>query len=111
MQAQAVQGMASAIRMLGNLIQKVGAASPMGKDIAKAIYDLNKHVPAGAVSPAGEMNQLDGLRQHMMQQAPQMAAMKAMSGGGAGPPSGLPGGAAPPGGGAPAMPPGGGLPG
>jgi hypothetical protein len=116
MQAQAVQGMSLAIRMLGELMNKVGAASPMGKDIAKAIYDLNKHVPAGAVQPAGEANQLDALRQRLMSQGPQMAALKAMQGpggpgGGGAPPAGLPGpmpgggGAGPPGAGAPPMPP------
>jgi len=109
MQAQAVQGMSLAIRMLGELMQKVGPASPMGKDIAKAIYDLNKHVPAGSVSPAAEHNQLEGLRQRLMAQGPQMAALRSMGGPpgggappGAGAPPGLPGG----GGGAPPMPPG-----
>lgn len=106
MQAQAVQGMSLAIRMLGELMQKVGPASPMGKDIAKAIYDLNKHVPAGAVSPAAENNQLEGLRQRLMAQGPQMAALRSMGG----PPGAGAGGGAPPGppggGGAPPMPPG-----
>ena len=97
--------------MLGELMNKVGAASPMGKDIAKAIYDLNKHVPAGAVSPAAENNQLEALRMRQMQMAPQMAAMRAMSGGagvGGGAPPGLPG---PGAGGAPPPMPGGPPPG
>jgi hypothetical protein len=100
-------------------MMKVGPASPIGKDIAKAIYDLNKHVPAGSVMPAAEHNQLQGLQQRLLAQGPQMAAMKAMQGGppGGGPPPGLPGGggpppnipgigAAPPGGGGPPPPPG-----
>jgi hypothetical protein len=95
--------------MLGELMNKVGAASPMGKDIAKAIYDLNKHVPAGAVSPAAENNQLEALRMRQMQMAPQMAALRAMSGGpggaGGGAPPGLPGPGA--GGGTPPPMPGG----
>ena len=103
--------MSLAIKMLGELMTKVGAASPMGKDIAKAIYDLNKHVPAGSVSPAAENNQLEALRMRQMQMAPQMAALRSMggAGGGAGGPPGLPGAApgGPPGGGAPPpMPPG-----
>ena len=101
--------------MLGELMNKVGAASPMGKDIAKAIYDLNKHVPAGAVSPAAENNQLEALRMRQMQMAPQMAAMRAMSGGAGGGGGGPPGAAGPGAGGAPPPMPGGppppGLPG
>ena len=105
--------MSLAIRMLGELMTKVGAASPMGKDIAKAIYDLNKHVPAGAVQPAGEINQLQALQHRLMAQGPQMAALKAMSGpgggaGGGAPPGGPPGGAPPM---PPPGPPGGGPPG
>jgi hypothetical protein len=107
--------MSLAIKMLGELMNKVGAASPMGKDIAKAIYDLNKHVPAGAVSPAAENNQLEALRMRQMQMQPQMAALRAMSGGGAGAGGGAPPGAPGPGaGGAPPPMPGGpppGLPG
>jgi hypothetical protein len=107
--------MSLAIKMLGELMNKVGAASPMGKDIAKAIYDLNKHVPAGAVSPAAENNQLEALRMRQMQMAPQMAAMRAMSGGAGGGGGGPPGAAGPGAGGAPPPMPGGppppGLPG
>jgi hypothetical protein len=101
--------------MLGELMMKVGPASPIGKDVAKAIYDLNKHVPAGSVAPAAEHNQLQALQQRLMAQGPQMAALRGMSGGppgGGGPPPGLPGAGGPPGGppggGAPPMPPGGG---
>lgn len=90
--------------MLGELMMKVGPASPIGKDVAKAIYDLNKHVPAGSVAPAAEHNQLQALQQRQLAQAPQMAALRAMSGGagGGGPPP--PGAGGPPGGGPPGLP-------
>jgi hypothetical protein len=112
-----VQGLSLAITMLGELMTKIGPASPIGKDIAKAIYDLNKHVPPGSVAPAGINNQLQALQQRQMAQGPQMAALRAMHGapgggappgppGGGGGPPGLPGGPPPGAGGPPPMPPG-----
>jgi hypothetical protein len=92
--------------MLGELMTKIGPSSPIGRDVAKAIYDLGKHVPPGAVAPTGQMNQLEALRHRILAQGPQMAALKGMQPGGGGL-NGLP----PPSGGAPPIPGAGPMPG
>lgn len=95
-QAAAVQGLGLVIRLMGELIPKVGAASPIGLDLAGTIQKLAKHVQPGAVSPAGEKNQVEALRLKQQTMAPQLAAMRAQGG--------PPGAGAPPGGATPPMP-------
>lgn len=72
-------------------LNQVGPSSPAGTDLRKALDLISKHVPAGAVSPAGQKNVMDGLQARMQQQNPQIAQMQQMAarqmGGGAQPPA------------------------
>lgn len=67
------------------LLPKVGASTPLGQAIAKAMIDIGKNLPANPMPN-------DGLKQmamKSMQMAPHQAAMKAAApapGGGAPPP-------------------------
>lgn len=82
-------------------LTKLGASSPIGQEIAKALVAIGKHVPPGATSPSGASNAMKMMAMKQNQMAPHAAAQGAMAPGGA-----PPGGAPPPGAGAPPPPPG-----
>ena len=100
LQAAALAQVVWAVRLLEKALPGIGAATPAGKDIMKAISNLTKHIPAGAASPGMEQTALQGLMQSAKQEAPQLQALKAA---GAQPGPMTPGGAA---GAPPASPPG-----
>jgi hypothetical protein len=75
-------------------LTKIGASTPPGQAVAKAIVDIGKHVPPGATSPQGASNALKAMALRQNQMQPHKAAQAAMTPG-----------APPPGGAAPAPPP------
>ena len=77
LQAAGLAQVVWAIRLLEKALPSIGAATPPGKDILKAISSLTKHVPAGAASPGMEQTALQGLMQQSKQEAPQLQAMRA----------------------------------
>lgn len=84
------------LNALAEVLPMAGPATDIGKAISKAIDALAKVVPPGAVSPAGQKNQLDQMQAKNQQNQGMMKQMQAGAGGGA--PGGAPGGGAPPGG-------------
>jgi hypothetical protein len=96
-------------KMTWMAIGAVGPSSPAGTDLRKSLDLISKHVPAGAVSPAAEVNALKAMLMKVQQNAPQVQQMQGMAqkqmagqvppGAGAGaapPPPGGAGGAPPP---------------
>jgi hypothetical protein len=95
-EAQGIQRLGVVIKQLTEIFSMMGPGSEEGKDVLKALNMLAKHVPPGAVSPAGEKNSIEAMMMKAQQNAGQMNALKQP-----GPPTaGGPPGAAPP----PAMP-------
>lgn len=93
------QGMQIAQMVLDGLtlaLGKVGAGTPLGQSLAKALVDIGKHIPPGSTSPQGVSNAMKTMAMKQHQMAPHMAAQ------GAGAP---PGGAPPGAGAAPPQPP------
>ena len=87
-----MQAVGALLNGMAMVMPMVGAHTPLGLAIAKALADIGKHIPEGAVSPAGEKNAIEGMMQRQQQMAPQMAALRSQQAGGA--PAG--GGAPPP---------------
>lgn len=54
----------------------VGAGSDMGKEVLKALNALVKLVPAGAVSPAAQKNNIEQMMMRNAQENSQMQALK-----------------------------------
>lgn len=96
-EAAAVQRLGIVVKQLTDLLPLVGGTSELGQEIMKTIQKLAKHVQPGAVSPAGEKNQL---QQALMQNEKNRSMMQQMGGGKPGMPPGAPPGPPPP----PAMP-------
>ena len=90
-EAAVVQRLGTLINGLTDAFKMVGAGSDLGKDILKIINIAAKHVPPGAVSPAGERNTLEQMQMKNAQNGQQMAQLR----------GGQPGAGAPPGGAAP----------
>ena len=80
LQAAGLAQIVWAVRLLEKALPQIGAGTPPGKDILKAISSLTKHVPAGAASPGMEQTALQGLMQQSKQEAPQLQAMRAAGG-------------------------------
>jgi hypothetical protein len=74
-----------AVKLLESALAKVGATSPIGDAVMKALNGLAKHIPPGTVSPAGEQNEIQNMAMRNVQQQGQVAAMRG-AGGGGGPP-------------------------
>lgn len=90
-EAAGKQRLAVAVRQLEQLLPLMGAGSPEGADVLKALNILAKHVQPGDVTPAAERNALANLQMKNLQQGQQMAQLRQ-------------GGQAPPAGGAPPQP-------
>lgn len=84
MEAAGLQALGMALKVLEKSLSLLGATSEAGLDVMDAIKKLAKHVPTGAVGPAGEKNQLQSMMIQQQQQGPQIAAMRAQQGAGAG---------------------------
>jgi len=83
-----MQKLGLVVKQLTDLLPQLGVGSDPGKDVLKAISSLAKHVPPGAVTPAGEKNQLEQMQLKNAHNNQQMQAMRAqqMQGGGMKPP-------------------------
>jgi hypothetical protein len=55
----------------------LGVGSDAGKALVKALNDLAKQVPSGAVSPGIQQSTMERLLQQQKQAGPQIAAMRA----------------------------------
>lgn len=73
-----MQVLGMVIMGLEQAIPLLGAASEPGRDVIKALNLLSKHVPPGAVTPAGLKNQLTALLTRAQQQGPQVQQMRQM---------------------------------
>ena len=58
-EAAGMQKLGMTIKMLEQIIPLVGSTSEAGKAILDSIKKFSKFVPSGAVSPAGQRNQLE----------------------------------------------------
>ena len=85
------------INLMAKALPMLGAHTEPGRVMMKAMTDLGKYVPPGAVSPGLTQTTIEQMLAKQRQAGPQIAAMR----GGA--PGGAPPGAPPPG--APPMPP------
>lgn len=76
MEMAGLQGLAVVQKILESLIPRFGSSSEIGDDVLKALKIINKHVQAGAVSPAGMNNEfMNQMRRHQQGQA-QLAQMQ-----------------------------------
>jgi hypothetical protein len=79
-EAAAAQRLGVILKQLEQLLPLAGSGSELGKDVLKMINMASKHVPAGAVTPAAERNNIQRMatqntqNQQLMQQARQGAA-------------------------------------
>lgn len=90
-EAQGVQAAAVIVDMLAHALPRVGASTPLGQALAKAMLDIGKHVPPGAGSPQAKQTQLQSLMMKQRQMAPQMAALQSQGMNAAPPPPSPPG--------------------
>lgn len=65
------------IRQLETIVPLLGAGTEAGRDVLKALTNLSKHVPPGAVSPGVEKSSMDQMALKMKQQTPQLEQMRA----------------------------------
>jgi hypothetical protein len=86
-EAAGMQKLGIVVKAMGELIPLLGATSEAGQEVLKSLQRLAKYVPAGAVTPAAERNELENrmlknqqnsaqmqqMRQGMTQQQPQAA--------------------------------------
>jgi hypothetical protein len=75
-EAAGMQKLGVVVSQLGEVIPLVGATSEAGMAVMDAIKKLSKFVPAGAVSPAGQRNQLEQMAAKQGQQNQQMQMLK-----------------------------------
>lgn len=95
-EAAGLQKLGIVNKLLTEILPLVGAGSDAGQAVLKALSSLSKFTPAGAVTPAAERNNLEGM---MMKNQQQNQQLQAARGGGAPGAGGAPGG-----GGMPGMP-------
>ena len=86
-QAAAFQSAGVALKLLEMAAQKAGATSELGQVLYKMIPQLAKLIPPGAVTPAGEKNEIQNLMMRNAQQGSQVqqarqGAMAPQQGGG-----------------------------
>jgi hypothetical protein len=98
MEAAAMQRLAVSVKNLQGVVPMLDASTPLAKDVLDCISKLAKHVPPGALSPAGEKNQIEQMAIRAAQQAHTMQQLRQPGGApGAPPGAGGPPGGAPPG--------------
>ena len=94
-EAQAMQKLAMAVKLVGDALGAAGATSELGQEILKFLPKLSKLVAPGASTPASEKNGIDqmAMKNAQQNQAMQQMRQKMMQGGGGGqqPPQGQPG--------------------
>jgi hypothetical protein len=95
--AKGLQAVSALLNGMAMVIPLVGAHTPLGQEMAKAMVSIGKHVPPGAASPEGEKNFLAQMALKQQQMGPQKAAMASqmpagpgVAAGGAPPPPAMP---------------------
>jgi hypothetical protein len=68
------------LNLMAAAIPQVGAGTPLGQALAKAVSDIGRHVPPGSASPQGENNYMREMMQKRLQSGSQMAALGAAGG-------------------------------
>jgi hypothetical protein len=86
-----MQRLGLVVKQLTDILPLVGVGSEPGKDVLKALNMLAKHVPPGAVTPAGEKQQLENMQTRNAQNNQQMQMMRQRMMQGGGGPGGAPG--------------------
>lgn len=81
-----MQRLGMIVKQLGDLIPMLGATSEIGQAVMKAVQNLAKHVPPGAVTPASEKNTLEQLALKNAQQNQTVQQMRQQGQGGQGGP-------------------------
>ena len=94
LEAAGLAELSQVVRLLEQLVPKLGLASEAGRAAAESALKLAKHVPPGSVAPGPQGAALQQMAQKQRQMQPQIAQMRA-------------GGGAPGAGGAAPAPPGG----
>lgn len=82
LEAAGLQKLGLVVKQLEEMVPMFGAASEPGKAVLKALSDLVKLVPSGAVTPASERNNIEQMASRNTQQNQQMQALKQQQGGG-----------------------------
>jgi len=75
-QAKGLQAAAAIVDGLAMIVPLVGASSPLGQSLTKAMLDIGKHIPPGAATEQGKTNQLQSQMMKQQQMRPQLAAMR-----------------------------------
>jgi hypothetical protein len=89
-QAAALAQVQWAVRLLETALPQLGAASPQGQAVMKAITSLSKHTPTAGGSPGVQKTALQDLMMQQRQQQPMMDMLRGQGGGIAGPMGGAP---------------------
>ena len=92
-QMAGLQRLAVAVKVLQSAVPFLEISSDEGKAVMDALKKLGALVPPGAVSPAGEQNEMQNMQMRAMQQSQDAQKMRQQM---AGPPGGGGGGGAPP---------------
>lgn len=77
-EAAGLQKLGGVIKQLEVLLPEVGASSDIGKDVLKALNMLTKWVPAGAMTPAAQKNNIEAQMRNAAQNNQQMQAIQQM---------------------------------
>jgi hypothetical protein len=88
--AKGMQAAGALLNAMAMVIPLVGAGSPIGQALAKAMVDIGKHVPPGTASPQGESEFVKQMALRQQQMGSQRAALASQQ-----PPPGAAPGAAP----------------
>ena len=83
-EAAALSRMAVIVSLIEQTLPMVGSGTEPGRDLIKALGILAKHVPQGGVPQGIQNSTLQKLLSQGQQQAPQLAALRAMQGGAGG---------------------------
>ena len=78
--AKGIQAAGAVLNAMAMVIPLVGAHTPLGQSLAKAMTDIGKHLQPGAASPQGERNFMQQMMQRQQQMAPQRAAVMSQQG-------------------------------
>jgi len=83
-QQAGLQRLAVAVKILQSAVPFLEISSDEGKTVMDALKKLGALVPPGAVSPAGEQNEMQNMQLRAMQQSKDAQQMRQQMGGGPG---------------------------
>lgn len=72
-----MQAVGALLNGMAMVIPLVGAQTPLGQSLAKALTDIGKHVPPGTATQQGENNFMKQMAMRQQQMGPQKAAVAA----------------------------------